>query len=974
MNKKAILAALLCLPASALDNSITIHEASGAVQIARPVTVYRSFAQGEFPSGSYPKPRLGGIVAGAWQVDIKTTWPDGSVQMAYVSFRLDLPANGSANVDFIADPKPCHLGDLATCQAAALTQAQMLGFDTGGGSGSWSATWYGTINSIQFSASARAMLNAGAWRYQLRGPVVSGVIVEDRSTSLAFDFGWTYDSGTSSWTAPAAEMYKSIHPVYELRFYPDPDGPGPLTAWNGVEVDAQLWNASTTRYQKFNPIDLVLKTGLSEGDTAYSVTGKVFHPRSRRHKLTWSGTAPGAVVIDFNFRYLIHTKLIGPYDYSLPVANTLADATIGSYNANLGPDEPQWCSNSAFCANWRKSVGTTGARGEIALIARWYLNYLYLMGHDGLTVAKKLEIWDKTVIGNADAGGHAPIHYFETATGLTFFSIQDTSDAFGRVASINARPSWNAGGTTERTYMPPVCTIEPCDGRGGYEMAANTGGWTAYGSTNYNSHAPSFYSIPAFLTGYHYYLTGVQMEAAYMLATENSCTNAEYCRHQRWGIFYYDAALRETAWALRNITWAAILTPDGDIEKQYFREKLVNNARFTEGVMLLADGAHPPADPTCASYVRSDAATASDSYDLWCAGRYWWINAPGGLLAANPLRVATAGYLPTSSSDGWVPGARRATGYWQSYLGVSWGWIASSGAFLDAGGQPLFKHIRDAHAAHFAGRALSSAKSMYLLRDTDWGYGGTGAVCTSFEDCAASWAANYTLGEDMTSAQTTLVIDSTEIRSTGDNWLHMSWMKIGSEYVRLSGAYTLNSPSAGKTTISIAGRGVWGSQPASHPAGSPVEWLPGPWMTYSMEFNGGYPVLARAAMAMMHDADKVGAYSPGAAYHVFQGSLPHQNYSSNPLWAFVPRESISNVQVSGTGGSVLLRWTAPSAAACRVYLGITPPPGSSDAGDGLATAPGRSQRYQAAGLGLGLHHYRITCGTARASGTVFVTN
>jgi len=959
---------LLCLPALALDNGIRIHEAGGVSQPARPITVYRSFAQGEFANGTYPKPRIGGVVATAWQADVKTTWPDGSVQMAYVSFRVDLTANGSATVDFVSDSKPCHLGSLATCQASALTQAQMLDYDTGVGTGSWAATWYATVNAIEYSAAARTMLSTGAWRWCLRGPVVSGIIAEDNSTSLLHDFGWTYDSGTSAWVAPTSNTYKSLHPVFEIRFYPDPDGAGSLAAWSGVEVDAQLWNVSLLRLQKFNPISLALKTGNSESVTAYSVSGKSFHARSRRHKLTWSGTTPGAIVVDYNFPYLIHTKLIPSYDYTLDAPNTLADATIASYDSNLGSDEAQWCTSTSYCGNWRKAVGTTGARGEIALIARWYLNYLYLMGHGGTTVAKKKEIWDKTVLGNADAGSHAPVHYIDTDATKTFHG---TTSAMGRPVSIDARKGVTFGGYGESTNIAPACSSDPCDGR-----AANgtdsTGGWTAYGSTNYNSHAPSFYSIPAFLTGYHYYLSGAQMEAAYMLATENACTNGSSCRHNQNGIFFYDSALRETAWAMRNIAWATILTPDNDIEKTYFKEKLINNVKFTEGVMLLTSGAHAPADASCPSYARTDAAVLLAGYDLWCAGRYWWSDGPG-IPASNPLRLTTYGSVETSTTDGWVTGARRTTGFWQSYLGAAWGWIASTGAILDADGQAVFTHVRDAQAAHFAGRVLSSPKSMYLLRDIAWGIGGSGAICTTFDDCSASYVTSYTLGAGMTDIQTTVVVNSTDIRNTGDNWLNQSWMKIDDEYVRLAGAFANNTPTTGQSTITIAARGQWGSAAAAHATGAAVTWIPGPWITYSNEYNGGYPVLARAALALLHNASQAGQYSPRGAYHVFQSSLPYQTYPGNPLWAFVPRETVENVQATGGAGAVTLRWSAPSADACRVYLSVTVPPDSWDSSDSLAVAPSRAQRFQATGLSPGVYYYRISCGTARVSGTVTLT-
>lgn len=36
----------------ALDNSVVVHDASGSAQTARPMTIYRSFAQGEFATGT----------------------------------------------------------------------------------------------------------------------------------------------------------------------------------------------------------------------------------------------------------------------------------------------------------------------------------------------------------------------------------------------------------------------------------------------------------------------------------------------------------------------------------------------------------------------------------------------------------------------------------------------------------------------------------------------------------------------------------------------------------------------------------------------------------------------------------------------------------------------------------------------------------------------------------------------------------
>jgi len=960
--------ALLCLPLLALDNSVTIHNASAAIQTARPTTLYRTFAQGEFATGTYPKPRIAGTAPSAWQVDVKTTWPDGSVMAAYVSFRLDLTASGSAVVDFVSDANPCHLGNLATCQAAALSQVQMLNYDAEGGVGTWGAAWSATVNSIEYTASSRTMLNAGAWRYWLQGPVVTGVIVEDRSTALSHDFGWQYTGG--AWAAPSSNTYKSLHPVFEIRFYPDPDGAGALTAWGGVEVDAQLWNASTTRLQRFDSIDLTLKTGNLEATPAYTVTGKSFHARSRRHKLAWSGTTPGAVVVDFNFQYLIHTKLIPPYDYSLGVATSLANTSLSAYASHLGSDEPQWCSMTGYCASWQKGIGGTGARGDIALIPRWYLEYLYLMGHSGVTTANKKNVWDKLVIGNADAGGHAPFHYMETGTGLTFFSPLNLTDAFGRIGSINARPTWYAYNTDEASTLTPACSSEPCDARMNAAVTPYHGSWSAQGWTNYISHAPPIYAIPAFLTGYHYYLTGAQFEASYVLGTAHYCTTASYgCRQGSRGIFWYDSALRGRAWALRNIYWAAILTPDADIERAYFIDKLKANAAYEEGIYLMS-GAHTPTAPACPSYVLSTGT--APTADMWCAGRNFW-SFTRAIPSSNPLYLAQHGGVWGYTTDGLAGTSGAVNALYQSYPSAVAGWLASLGAILDDDNQPIFMHVRNARAAHLAGRTLSSPTSMYMMRGLYWSTNTSAAWPTEWSVLKDAWVTSYTLDADMTSTQTTLVVNSLEFHSTLYQWLSSSWVKIDDEYIYLWGNPSVNNPSSGKTTISILRRGVWGSTAATHAAGATVTWLPGFWDTYTQEYTGGYPILARAALAMLADADQIGDYSPVQAYRRYSGALSHQTYQTNPQWAVVPRERVQSVSVTGGTGTVSMSWLAPSGAACKVALGTAAPATSSDAADTAATATlGRRQTHSATGLSAGTKDYRISCGTARASGTVEV--
>src|ERR1700731_554595 len=103
---------LLAQPPS---NSITINDTSGAAQTNRPFTISRVFAAGEI--SHFPQARLQGALLPT-QADVKTRWPDGSVQHAMVSFLGSVPKGGKLTVDFVDQPTGNN--------AVPLTAAQML--------------------------------------------------------------------------------------------------------------------------------------------------------------------------------------------------------------------------------------------------------------------------------------------------------------------------------------------------------------------------------------------------------------------------------------------------------------------------------------------------------------------------------------------------------------------------------------------------------------------------------------------------------------------------------------------------------------------------------------------------------------------------------------------------------------------------------------------------------------------------------
>ncbi len=310
---------LLALQVWALDNSIRIYEAAGTAQANRPYTVLMLFMQGEFPSGTFPKPRIDGVVPAAWQTDVKSRWPDGSVLSAFVSFPVSLAANGSVKVDFVPDPGACHLGAQAACEAAALSQSGMLNF----AGGAWNAQIRGTANSISYTVDAKTIIANGDWQYWLRGPVVTRVIV--RKNGFDYDFGWQWDG--TNWQAPSDDKYKSVHPMFELSFYP---------GWNGVETGFRVENPWWRKLQT-----LKLKLEFLAGDPAapiYAKTNYDLEERAASSYYGWSGAEPGAVVVDRNLPYLVATRVLPPYDLSIQLDPATLSTFLGQWPANVGTD------------------------------------------------------------------------------------------------------------------------------------------------------------------------------------------------------------------------------------------------------------------------------------------------------------------------------------------------------------------------------------------------------------------------------------------------------------------------------------------------------------------------------------------------------------------------------------------------------------------------------------------------------------
>jgi len=963
-----------------LHNGVVVHNTTESTQTDRPVLIHRWFARGEITG--FPKPRVGGSSPASWQSDVKSRWDDGSVRIAYVAWRQTIGGGSNIGADFVDNTYRSSAGDEAATNAAAMDQAAML-------AASWNGIIEGTLNSVTYTANARTMVTDGKWSYWLRGPVVTWVVTEDRSTALAYDFGWEYSTG--AWGAPSGDQYKSLHPVFTLQFWPEVGAHG---AWPGVEVDAILYNASTTRLQRI-PLDKlrVLTGALSTesycAGTGCSVTSAGtpnFIARRSWHTVQWSGTAPADVAWDMNFPYMVYSKAIPSYDPSVVVPQVQTDSEVSDYAA-MG-HQPEWCTDATRCYLWVKYVPSTGGRRDIGVIPGWYSHVLYSMG-SAWTVARKLDMWNKVLLGAADAATSYPVHYLETGSrtgSRAYYDDAGTVAAFGQTVSLNSRQTvglWfgeATGGTGVDSLdaIDPVCTSAPCDGRFTAGSADYTMGWTPE-----LSHQGSMFFVPALLTGRPFYIWEQHHLSTWAAQghanargggnrTEIECGGGTW--YGQWGWLALrgpnSGQMREAGWATRELFLGAAIASDDAPQQAYFAQRIRNNDAAWEGFFGVTDGVNQPADATCPGFAWDT------SQDPWCVG-----NKGIAIFGANPLRIPHTGNA-YSGVDFASAASCSAVAPWQTwFIQDTATWIAKSGVVL-TGGIPAFSRTRKEMAMFPLKRMLDSgaypqALGMYQHPTTKYSTPTKAVFAESHADLAALQNFTAVLQADITSSSTTFSISSASGgmgEFTGSpNWTFSAAIAVISiDDEKILVCRTSGNPHDGPQTLTACanGRGALGTTAASHSTGATAT-LTHIW--HSDDYTGGYDILAWKGLALLADIDYNG-YSGKKAYERAMGMIFSVvgvgRTTASPQWMFRPSPDPSNVRVVGLSGSARLTYNAPDLGDCKytVQASMTSSEDTTDTAD----SGGSVARSVSVSLLPGTYKYRITCGTGRVLGTVTV--
>jgi hypothetical protein len=947
--------ALASVPLRALDNSVTITDASGVAQTNRPISVSRVFAKGEIAAcaGAF----VDGV-ATATQTDVKTRWSDGSLQHAVVTFQIPaLPANGAVVVDFRNSANCNNSGMLS------LTEIQ---------NAVWNAEIEADANGVTYTVNAKTMLaslgaishnpDALKARYWLKGPLVTQVIIEDRDPgSRAFDFGWEWDPTLAAWKAPTQAKFQSMHPIYVVTLYPLPGG------GRFVRVEYILENAWTDRFQTQKYTFLIRGNSAAPLFT-YQAAPRNHIPRTRWRISRWVSNAPGDVHVDYNLPYLIHSKAIPSFDLSKVGSATSMSGDITAFDNGNPTGEPAFCieSSNTKCSLWTKTMGNAGGRKDIGIIPGWYVQYLFSMRNPNFTLSQKIQAYQKLLVGLADAAEQFPHHYREALTDRCYVRADGSyhgadpnhrllasgvcgANAQGRALSLDARPTFGTTGTIaapDQIVFACTSTTDPC-------KVPATG--TADGNflTNDRAHVPDFFYVPYLITGDWYFLEGLYYQTAFYLAAQNANPAATINSHD-WNraLLNDHAASRGVAWTFRTAARTAMMAPDGTPEKAHFTQKVRYNAALRLGVMNVATGSMTPSDGVYGP--------------IWNRGRNTIALGKANPLFRHDIRDAACDLainegLQKSTCLG-------ASQFMEHYHTVAFGHAGET--LADA--IPEIKVMAGRTARFEAAQASTVTANWTPFMGAEFHIAimtSSTAFEGSLEAIAQKFATTCTLSN-------TLTPTATSINCTHPtDWLNFQVLKhirINNEIMQISstsvvGAAGGSCPSGCTYTLNVSRRGELGTIAASHSPGVPVTQL---YIRYgtsqASDGTGGYPNIYKAAAAFGYlEPSGRRAWEWLAANEQVPGSM-----NGNAQWALTPREEIERLQVQAGGPELVFTWVAPFRNnPCGIAISTAPIDDSRDSSDLVIPADNKARRYVATGLTPSTSYfYRLTCGQARIAG------
>jgi hypothetical protein len=453
------------------------------------ITFNQVFAAGQVPSGSHLAAVINGVSYAA-QVDAKTFYADGSIESALIA--LDAPSIAAGTT---------LQGQLVLTSASSAPAVDITQLP---GSASYNLIVSLTLHNSD-GTTTPYQLNAGALLGQaLQASKVSYWMQGPQATEVRFD----------------VPISGSFHVTFDVTDFADGTNRTDVQFNND---DAMQSVGGTVTYDQ-----TITLNGITVSQ--YSNIGQFQY--QTRHQVFWSNGAP-QVNIQHDIAALEKTGAIQGYDLGYNLSLNQSGLTLASEATAMASSS--W--GGALPVNGvLQGMPTTGGRPDIGPTTG--ANALWLVTQDQTAA--------QYALGQADAAGSVPWHFFDPTTG-NYTSVSQYPNLWTDPRGGSGPP----GGLTQQ--------VDP----------TNTG-WQPD-----QAHQPDLSYDAYILTGDRYYLDQINAQADASILASWSWFRAQggYTDIVANG---WDQ-IRQQGWSLRQIDEASWANPDGSAEKAYFTQVAADN-------------------------------------------------------------------------------------------------------------------------------------------------------------------------------------------------------------------------------------------------------------------------------------------------------------------------------------------------------------------------------------------------------------
>ena len=385
---------------------LVLQNPTATALAAREFTFGQDFSQGQVPSGNGLVATINGQAV-AVQMDVKTTYADGSVQTAVLTLlQPALAAGTSGNVMLsLAAPSTAPAVDISQLTDSNYDFTVDLNFNNADGST--------TPFSFDAATLLQQALQAGTVSYWLQGPQV---------TELRF----------------STPVTSSMRLVFNVSLYADGTTCTDVQFANDLAMTA---TGSTLNY------DVTIS---QNGQAVLSQTGITQYQYQTWDQVVWSNGAPG-VNVQHDVAALEATGLVWNYDTSLSVRTSTVTANTAAMAAGTGASGTTGDAYAILgSGDIQKNMPGVGGRDDIGPMPSWDVDWLLTQNADAASFA----------LAQANAAGSVPWHLFDPTTGSYLTVTSNPTLWFDGRAGANGTTAFTQAYDQSTGYPQPYDVVQ----------------------------------------------------------------------------------------------------------------------------------------------------------------------------------------------------------------------------------------------------------------------------------------------------------------------------------------------------------------------------------------------------------------------------------------------------------------------------------------------------------------------------------